>query len=70
MCAAFYLVLLLFVSGTWRSEAWCSEDDLQHVPADIPVIAAATVTVNPCTAYRMLEDYQQLQEGMSHSLLR
>jgi trans-2-enoyl-CoA reductase len=33
------------------------------VPKDIPVEYAATISVNPCTAYRLLEDFVKLKEG-------
>lgn len=33
------------------------------VPKDIPHAEAATITVNPCTAYRMLKDFTELKEG-------
>lgn len=33
------------------------------VPNDIPLAEAATITVNPCTAYRMLKDFVALNEG-------
>ncbi|KAK7887268.1 hypothetical protein WMY93_026889 [Mugilogobius chulae] len=49
--------------GTWRTAAVFSEDDLISVPNDIPLLAAATLGVNPCTAYRMLADFENLQAG-------
>ncbi|KAM9685155.1 enoyl-[acyl-carrier-protein] reductase, mitochondrial [Trichechus inunguis] len=49
--------------GTWRTEAVFSEEELIGVPSDIPLQCAATLGVNPCTAYRMLMDFEQLQPG-------
>ncbi len=49
--------------GTWREELICSEDSLKFVPSDIPLEAAATILVNPSTAYRMLADFVDLKEG-------
>lgn len=49
--------------GTWREELVCPELSLMSVPKDIPMEAAATILVNPCTAYRMLADFAQLQPG-------
>ncbi|XP_072831034.1 enoyl-[acyl-carrier-protein] reductase, mitochondrial isoform X3 [Vicugna pacos] len=49
--------------GTWRTEAVFSEEALVGVPKDIPLPSAATLGVNPCTAYRMLVDFEQLQPG-------
>jgi trans-2-enoyl-CoA reductase len=37
--------------------------NVNQVPADIPVEAAATISVNPCTAYRMLRDFVDLNAG-------
>ncbi|XP_051026905.1 enoyl-[acyl-carrier-protein] reductase, mitochondrial isoform X1 [Acomys russatus] len=51
--------------GTWRTEAVFSEGALISVPKDIPLRSAATLGVNPCTAYRMLVDFEQLQPGDS-----
>jgi trans-2-enoyl-CoA reductase len=33
------------------------------IPNDIPKAYAATVSVNPCSAYRMLRDFESLQPG-------
>uniref|UniRef100_H0XDF3 Enoyl-[acyl-carrier-protein] reductase, mitochondrial n=1 Tax=Otolemur garnettii TaxID=30611 RepID=H0XDF3_OTOGA len=49
--------------GTWQTEAVFSEEELMRVPSDIPLQCAATLSVNPCTAYRMLMDFEQLQPG-------
>lgn len=49
--------------GTWRPELICPAESLLRVPTDLPVEAAATILVNPCTAYRMLEDFVELKAG-------
>ncbi|KAI9176027.1 hypothetical protein H9P43_006391 [Blastocladiella emersonii ATCC 22665] len=54
--------------GTWRRDAVVDPKDLiRVVPAarrgKLPVAAAATLTVNPPTAYRMLADFGDLQPG-------
>ncbi|XP_077383944.1 enoyl-[acyl-carrier-protein] reductase, mitochondrial isoform X2 [Festucalex cinctus] len=51
--------------GTWRTAAVLAEEDVISVPADIPLLAAATLGVNPCTAFRMLADFEDLQPGDS-----
>ncbi|XP_066494561.1 enoyl-[acyl-carrier-protein] reductase, mitochondrial [Tiliqua scincoides] len=51
--------------GTWRTEAVFSEESLLKMPSDIPVTCAATLGVNPCTAYRMLSDFETLKPGDS-----
>ena len=49
--------------GTWRTFAVSSENDLSKVANDIPALGAATLVVNPCTAYRLLKDYADLNSG-------
>ncbi|KAL0967370.1 hypothetical protein UPYG_G00251390 [Umbra pygmaea] len=51
--------------GTWRTEAICEAGDLLRVPRNIPLLGAATIGVNPCTAYRMLHDFISLRPGMT-----
>jgi len=49
--------------GTWRTDSFVDADALCKVPNNIPVEYAATMAVNPCTAWRMLEDFVTLQSG-------
>lgn len=49
--------------GTWRQMAVATESELMKVANDVPVLGAATLVVNPCTAYRMLKDFHQLSPG-------
>ncbi|XP_067010662.1 enoyl-[acyl-carrier-protein] reductase, mitochondrial [Anabrus simplex] len=49
--------------GTWRSRAVCDANDLIKIPNQLGVVEAATLSVNPCTAYRMLKDFVKLQPG-------
>ncbi|XP_076592486.1 enoyl-[acyl-carrier-protein] reductase, mitochondrial [Chaetodon auriga] len=51
--------------GTWRTEAVLAEDDVISLPNDIPLLSAATLGVNPCTAFRMLSDFEDLKPGDS-----
>ncbi|XP_019403200.1 PREDICTED: trans-2-enoyl-CoA reductase, mitochondrial [Crocodylus porosus] len=51
--------------GTWRTDAVFTEEKLVKLPGDIPVLCAATLSVNPCTAYRMLCDFETLGPGES-----
>ncbi|XP_029306707.1 enoyl-[acyl-carrier-protein] reductase, mitochondrial [Cottoperca gobio] len=51
--------------GTWRTEAVLAEDDVISLPNDIPLLSAATLGVNPCTAFRMLSDFEYLNPGDS-----
>lgn len=36
------------------------------VPNNIPLLSAATLGVNPCTALRMLTDFEDLKPGSAH----
>ncbi|CAL1544730.1 unnamed protein product [Lymnaea stagnalis] len=49
--------------GTWQTFKITSEEDVIKLPADISLLSAATISVNPCTAYRMLKDYVDLKPG-------
>lgn len=49
--------------GTWRTHGIFKEDDVLKVPEGVPLPEAASLTVNPCTAYRMLMDFVDLKEG-------
>jgi len=49
--------------GTWRTHTVCEEENLWKIPNDIPLLSAATLAVNPCTAYRMLTDFVDLGKG-------
>lgn len=51
--------------GTWRTAAVWKEEDLITLPNDIPLLSAATLGVNPCTAIRMLSDFEALKPGDS-----
>ncbi|KAM4757885.1 enoyl-[acyl-carrier-protein] reductase, mitochondrial [Cyanocitta cristata] len=51
--------------GTWRTRGVFPEEMLLKVPSDIPVLCAATLSVNPCTAFRMLADFESLAPGDS-----
>ena len=49
--------------GTWRTYAVSKENQLSKVANDVPALGAATLVVNPCTAYRMLKDFVDLRAG-------
>ncbi|XP_072170458.1 enoyl-[acyl-carrier-protein] reductase, mitochondrial-like [Diadema setosum] len=50
-------------TGTWRSHVVCPADAVMTVPEGTPPLVAATLRVNACTAYRMLADFEHLEEG-------
>ncbi|XP_065890147.1 enoyl-[acyl-carrier-protein] reductase, mitochondrial-like [Dysidea avara] len=49
--------------GTWRDTIVCHYDKWLRVPSQLPIQLAATLMVNPATAYRMMSDFVQLEEG-------
>lgn len=49
--------------GTWRQELVTEASNLTKIANDIPVAYAATLGVNPCTAYRLLADFAELKSG-------
>ncbi|XP_054476991.1 enoyl-[acyl-carrier-protein] reductase, mitochondrial [Anoplopoma fimbria] len=51
--------------GTWRTAAVLAEDDVISLPNNIPLLSAATLGVNPCTAFRMISDFEDLKPGDS-----
>ena len=51
--------------GTWRTHAVAPADDLIRVDRDgLAPLQAATVAVNPCSAYRMLRDFVGEERGV------
>ena len=53
------------MTGTWRTHAEASPEDLLVLPKDTKVspVSAATISVNPFTADRMLLDFVKLEKG-------
>ncbi|XP_036334326.1 enoyl-[acyl-carrier-protein] reductase, mitochondrial-like [Rhagoletis pomonella] len=49
--------------GTWTTHALFAEEHLMPVSSKIGLAEASTLTVNPCTAYRMLKDFVTLRPG-------
>ncbi|KAK5641694.1 hypothetical protein RI129_010241 [Pyrocoelia pectoralis] len=49
--------------GTWRTHASLPHNLVYKIPKDLGLVEAATLTVNPCTAYRMLRDFVTLKPG-------
>lgn len=50
-------------AGTWQTHTIFSADDVFKVPAGVSNVDAATITVNPSTAFRMLRDFVPLNAG-------
>ncbi|GIY28982.1 enoyl-[acyl-carrier-protein] reductase, mitochondrial [Caerostris darwini] len=49
--------------GVWKSHGVYTEDTLIKIDEILPLEAAATIFVNPCTAYIMLKDFVNTKEG-------
>ncbi|CAG8455691.1 4883_t:CDS:2 [Funneliformis caledonium] len=49
--------------GTWRTHAAATPNDVTRIDKGIGSLQAATLTVNACTAFRMLKDFATLKEG-------
>lgn len=51
--------------GTWRTHALAEESALLKIEdkEGLNEVQVGTVAVNPCTAYRMLKDFETLREG-------
>lgn len=51
--------------GTWRTHALAEESNILKIENKdgLNPIQVGTVSVNPCTAYRMLKDFESLGEG-------
>jgi mitochondrial enoyl-[acyl-carrier protein] reductase / trans-2-enoyl-CoA reductase len=56
--------LLSFITGTWQTYIVKHESVWHKVCSDVPMEYAATVTVNPLTALRMLQDFVKLYPGI------
>lgn len=50
-------------AGTWQTHKNFNANDVFKVPAGVSNVDAATITVNPCTAFRMLRDFVPLKSG-------
>jgi trans-2-enoyl-CoA reductase len=57
------LVILPHNVGTWRDALVVKTEELVVVPDGIDPVQAATLKINPLTAWRLLHDYVDLQKG-------
>lgn len=64
ICPGNKVIVIKPVQGTWRNYATFSKDVLRVVPDGLGVVEAATLQVNPCTAYRMLTDFKPVKDGL------
>ena len=61
-CHIFYQIMHSY-AGTWRQQAKVQSNQVIKIANDIPAAYAATLTVNPSTAYRLLRDFESLKPG-------
>lgn len=52
-------------SGVWRDYSNCYTDELVKIDKNIGLSNAATLSINPCTAYRLLKDFSNLKKSDS-----
>jgi trans-2-enoyl-CoA reductase len=57
------LVILPHNVGTWRDAVAVKAEELVVVPHGIEPVQAAMLKINPLTAWRLLDDYVDLQKG-------
>src|SRR5206468_1300166 len=57
------LVILPHHVGTWREALSVKANELVAVPPEIAPVHAATLKINPMTAWRLLHDYVDLARG-------
>lgn len=62
LCPGNKVIITKPVQGTWRDFGVFDQCVLKAVPNDLGVAEAATLTVNPCTAYRMLSDFMPVRQ--------
>ncbi|KOB69835.1 putative zinc binding dehydrogenase [Operophtera brumata] len=62
LCPGNKVIITKPVQGTWRNIGVFDQSVLKAVPNDLGIAEAATLSVNPCTAYRMLTDFKPVRE--------
>lgn len=62
LCPGNKVIVAKPAQGTWRNFGVFHQCVLKAVPDDLGVAEAATLTVNPCTAYRMLLDFKPVRQ--------
>ena len=59
-----YMDVIVIWLGTWQNYGVYPASAWMKVPSNLPLSNAASLLVNPCTAYRMLMDFVLLKDGM------
>lgn len=60
------VVPLIGALGTWRTHIISASTNLYKIPKKLGIVEAATLTVNPCTAFRMLRDFVDRSQTGRH----
>ncbi|KAI9811709.1 MAG: mitochondrial 2-enoyl thioester reductase [Thelocarpon impressellum] len=64
VCKGDWVLMRSTCFGTWRTHAQADESELLKIDkTGLSPVQAGTVSVNPCTAYRMLKDFAPLRPG-------
>ncbi|XP_068146263.1 LOW QUALITY PROTEIN: enoyl-[acyl-carrier-protein] reductase, mitochondrial-like [Drosophila tropicalis] len=58
-----HVIPLVNTAGAWSTHTIYEEDQLLVVSEKVGLAEAATIYINPCTAYRMLKDFAHLSPG-------
>jgi len=58
-----WVVMAKSQAGTWSSALTVTQNDVIKLPSGLSEVNAATMTVNPPTAYCMLHEFVELKEG-------
>ncbi|CAH2043637.1 unnamed protein product, partial [Iphiclides podalirius] len=64
ICPGNKVIVTKPVQGTWRNIGTFNQEVLKVIPENLGLVEAATLTVNPCTAYRMLLDFKPVRDGL------
>lgn len=62
LCPGNKVIIIKPVQGTWRDVGVFHKDVVKVVPDNLGLVEAATLQVNPCTAYRMLTDFKPVRK--------
>lgn len=57
------VIPLVELLGTWRTYLMVDSKNVLKIPPKLGLVQASTLTINPCTAYRMLKDFAKLKKG-------
>ena len=59
---------MMSMLGTWRTTLVADSERFIKISNKMPLPLAATLSINPTTAYRMLKSFVTLKPGISHPI--